>query len=161
MTLDSGDSAHGGLAVAPSDGWRYLGRPITDQPSRLWSLSDEVRNGFGENVVESWGSAVSTGSLDRIVQDFRRACASLPRWVEVLATTWQEGSVTYGAVSGTAVVADEEIESSSIIALRTSASEISAHQVVVTTFLDNHDRHRESLRNIRTNEVSLETMFDE
>lgn len=161
MPLGPGDSAHGDLTVAPSEGWRYLGKPIADQPSRLWSLSDEVRNGFGENVVESWGSSVSTASPDRVLQDFRRACASLPRWEEVLAITWQEGSVTYGAVSGTAVVADEGIESSSIIALRTSTVEISARHVVVTTFSDNHDRHRQSRRNIRTKNMSLETMFDD
>lgn len=161
MTSKQAHSADGGLSVAPSEDWRYLGSPISDRASRLWSLSAEVRHDFCENIVESWGStSVDTASLDQVMQEFRRSCATLPGWDEALATTWQDGPVAYGAVSGTAVVADEGIESSSIIALRTSTEELLAHQVVVTTFADNHDRHLNALGCVKTDAMTLECLFD-
>lgn len=160
MTFDSSDSVVDGLTVTASDDWRYLGSPVNGQHSRLWSLSGDVRNAFGENVVESWGITTEDAPLDHVAQEFRRSSTSLPQWDERFATTWQEGPATYQVVSGTAVVAGEDIESSSIIALTTSDGEISARQVVVTTFVDNHDRHRDALRSVTANTMTLESIID-
>lgn len=160
MSLDSSNSVVDGLTVTASDDWRYLGSPVNGQNSRLWSLSGDVRNAFGENVVESWGSTAENAPLDHVAQEFRRSSTSIPQWEELFATTWQEGPATYQVVSGTAVVAGEEIKSSSVIALTTSDGEISARQVVVTTFVDNQERHRGALRAVTADTITLESIID-
>ena len=139
-----------GLLVTASPDWEFVPAAITETGSRVWLISPEVRDSFGETVVESWGSTEGDFSHTGLAGEFDEACASLPGWRPAVSHSWTEGVVDYTLVSGLAALGALEIESTSVLALHSSSQTVSAHQVVVTTFADNRDRHVEALQHIRS-----------
>lgn len=105
--------------------------------------------GFGETVVETWGSTEGKFSHTDLSREFDEACASLPGWQPTVSHSWTERAIDYTLVSGLAAVGELEVESTSVLALQSSSQTVTAHQVVVTTFADNRNRHVQALEQIR------------
>lgn len=139
-----------GITVTESFDWNFLADALPFENSRLWALSPEVRQGFGETIIESWGSIDGDHPHLDIAREFEEACASLPGWQPTVSHSWTDRAVDYTLVSGLAAVGELEIESTSILALQSSSQTVTAHQVVVTTFANNRNRHVQTLEHIRS-----------
>lgn len=143
------------LAVSESPSWRFVTDELSEGNSRLWSISADIREGFGETVVESWGSTEGAFSHKDMVAEFEHACASMPNWRPTVSHSWTQEAATYTLISGLAAIGDIEIESTSVIAVNTTDLTLAAHQAVVTTFADNRDRHVDALRHIRSTSSTI------
>lgn len=147
---DIDEKPSGILTVSPQDSWSFIGELFEGGRSRLWSISSEVRNEFSENVIESWGTVPDESPISEVMSHFRKACASLPQWNESVTRSWNADGTVYAMFSGHAVIADQNIESTSILGIRGLGGQTSAHQVVVTTFADRHDLHLALLRQVQS-----------
>lgn len=143
------------ITVTESFDWYLLANALPFDNSRLWSLSLEVRQGFGETIVESWGSIDDDLPHLDIARELDEACTSLPNWWPTVSHSWNEGAITYTMVSGLASINGLAIESTSVLAIQTIDFAVVAHQVVVTTFADNRDRHVETLQQIRSTSSTI------
>lgn len=138
------------LTVSAGPDWRLLPDSLPSDNARLWALSTEVRENFGENLVESWGTTEADDSPRDLVSELEQACASLPDWRPIVNHSWSEGGDSYVLVSGFAAVGVLTIESTSVLGIRADGGTVSAHQAVVTTFAGNRDRHVAALRRVRS-----------
>ena len=139
-----------GITVTESFDWNFLADALPFENSRLWALSPEVRQGFGETIIESWGSIEGDHPHIEIAREFDEACTSLPNWRPTVSHSWNEGAITYTMVSGLASINGLAIESTSVLAIQTIDFAVVANQVVVTTFANNRNRHVQALEQIRS-----------
>lgn len=153
--MDPSNPDLNGLSVSESPHWQYFPEILTEESIRVWSISPDLREDFGETVVESWGSTEGDFSHTDLAREFEEACASLPGWRSTVSHSWTEGAVDYTLVSGLATLGGLEIESTSVLALQSSGLTVTAHQTVVTTFAENRDRHVEALQQIRSTSSTI------
>lgn len=138
------------LLVMPLDAWTAITEADLGPETHLWALSDEVRDGFAETLVVSRGSTHEAVAHHEVIAKFHEACASLPEWTQLGQRLWAEGGSSYALFTGTTTVGGESLESTSVIGVDTADGTLTAHQVVVTTFADNHGRHLDALEAVRT-----------